>query len=115
LERLVVKILGGIGGDKFRALQAGGHRFDPGHVPQNLTYFLFVIYAATPVCDFALVFLGALEPASPLFSHSPDGAFGRSKPYFHSLTETAVRHLHFFYGLNSSREGVLVATNLQID
>jgi hypothetical protein len=36
LERLVVKVSSGIVGVEFRALQAGGHRFDPRHVHQFL-------------------------------------------------------------------------------
>jgi hypothetical protein len=32
LERLVVKVSSGIVGVEFRALQAGGRRFDPGHI-----------------------------------------------------------------------------------
>jgi hypothetical protein len=32
LERLVVKVSSGIVGVEFRALQAGGRRFGPGHI-----------------------------------------------------------------------------------
>jgi hypothetical protein len=41
------------------ALQAGGRRFDPGHVHQNFTLLLSVIYAAISESDFAVIFLGA--------------------------------------------------------
>ena len=38
LETLVVKVCSGIVGDEFRALQAGGRRFDPGHVHQPFNW-----------------------------------------------------------------------------
>jgi hypothetical protein len=46
-------------GSDSRALQAGGHRFDPGHVHQNFTPLLCAIYAATSASDFTEVFFGA--------------------------------------------------------
>ena len=61
----------GADGIKSGALQAGGHRFDPGHVHQNFTPLLLAIYAATSASDFDEVFFGAFGATT---------MFGRSKP-----------------------------------
>src|SRR5208282_5965822 len=66
------------------ALQAGGRGFESPHVHQNFTPLLSATYAATSSPDFAPDFLGAfgtITAASPLFPHSPDVTFGKSKPY----------------------------------
>ncbi len=39
LKTLAVKMTGGVIGAEFRALQAGGRRFEPGHVHQNFIPF----------------------------------------------------------------------------
>ena len=52
-------------------LQAGGHRFDPGHIQLNLTPLRSAIYAATSASDFTAGFFGAFGATT---------IFGRSKP-----------------------------------